>query len=81
MIHILANLPEAYKSKVESLENDLENEDDPLTLDRMLVELDAKCEKMCKKNNYDPENKDEKKGRKRNNNNGTALAASEMAYL
>ena len=31
MIHILANLPEEYKSKVESLENDLDNEDSPLT--------------------------------------------------
>ena len=34
MIPILANLPEEFKSKVESLENDLDNEDDPLTLDR-----------------------------------------------
>ena len=40
MIHILANLPEEYKSKVESLENDLD-EDDPLTLDCMTIELDA----------------------------------------
>ena len=31
MIHILANLPEEYESKVESLENKLDNEDDPLT--------------------------------------------------
>ena len=76
MIHILANLPEEYKSKVESLEKDLDNNDDPLTLDCMLVELDAKYMKIYKKNNYDPENKEEKKGRKRNNNNGKALAAS-----
>ena len=64
MIHILANLPEEYKSKIESLKNDLDNEDDPLTLDFMSVELDAKYEKICKKNNYDPENEDEKREEK-----------------
>ena len=64
MIHILANLPDEYKNKVESLENDLDNEDGPLTLDRRLVELDAKNKKICKKNNYDPENKDEKREEK-----------------
>ena len=42
IIHVLANLPEEYESKVESLESDLDNEDDPLTIDRMTVELDAK---------------------------------------
>ena len=67
MIHTLANLPEEYKSKVKSLESDLDNKDGPLTLDHMLVELDAKYKKICKKNNYDPENED--KGRRRNNNN------------
>ena len=77
MIHILANLPEEYKSKVESLENDLDNKDDPLTLDRMIIELDAKYEKICKKNDYDPENDKEKKKKKKNeNNNGMALAAA-----
>ena len=44
MILILANLLEEYKSKVGSLENDLDNKDNPLTLDCMLVELDAKSE-------------------------------------
>ena len=76
MILIPAILPEEYKSKVKSLENDLENEDDPLALDRMFVELGAKYEKICKKNNYNPENKDLTKGRKRNNNNGMVVAAS-----
>ena len=76
MIHILANLPDEYESKVESLENDLDNEDDPLTLDRMSIELDAKYEKICKKNDYDPENEKDKKKKKRNENNGTALAAA-----
>ena len=42
MIHILANLPEVHKSKIKSLENDLDNEDEPLTLDHMSVELDIK---------------------------------------
>ena len=42
----------------------------------MLVKPDTKYKKICKENNYDPENKDEKKGRKINNNNGTALAAN-----
>ena len=42
IILILANLPEEYESKVESLDNDLDNNDDPLTLDILLVELDAK---------------------------------------
>ena len=48
----------------------------PLTLDDMSVELDAKYEKICKKNNYCPENEDDKKGRRRNNNHGAALVAS-----
>ena len=74
MIHILANLPEVYESKVESLGNDLDNEDTPLTLDHMLVELDAKYKKICKKNNYDIGNEDEKREEK-NKSNGTALAA------
>ena len=63
MIHILANLPEEYKSKVESLENKLDNEDDPLTLDCMSIELDAKYKKICKKNDYDSENENDKKSK------------------
>ena len=77
MIHILTNLPEEYKSKVKALENDMDNEDDPLTLDLILVELDAKYEKIWKKNNKDQENKDSKKGRRRYNNHDKALAESE----
>ena len=38
MINLLDNLPEEYKSKVESLENDLDSKDDPMTLNCMLVE-------------------------------------------
>ena len=76
MIHILANLPEEYKSKAESLENDLDNKDDRPALDYMLVELDAKYEKIYKKNNYDLKNENEKKVKGRNNNHGTALQAS-----
>ena len=63
IIHILANLPEEYNSKVKSLENDLDNEDDPLTLDLMSAELDVKYKMVCKKNNYDPKNEDKKKGK------------------
>ena len=76
MIHILANLPEEYKIKVKSLENDMDDEDDPLTLDYMLVELGIKYVKICKNNNYDPRTEDEEKGRRRHNNHGMALAAS-----
>ena len=65
MIHILANLPEEYKSKVKSLEKDLDDKDAALTLDCMLVELDAKYKKICKKNNFDPENEDKKKRKKK----------------
>ena len=75
-IHILANLPEEYESDVESLDNDLDNEDDPLTLDCILVELDTKNKKICKKNNYDPENEDKKKGRM-----VWHLKQAEMVYL
>ena len=51
MIHILHNLPMEYKSKVESLEKDLDNVDYPLTLDRMTDELNFKYEKICKEMN------------------------------
>ena len=81
VIHILANLPEGYKRMVESLETDLDNEDDPLTLDRMLVELDVKYEKICKKNNYDPENKDEKRGKKETTTMVWHSQQIDMAYL
>ena len=44
----------------------------PLTLDRMIEELNLKYEKICKKNEYDPESgKQNKKGK--NNGNSTAL--------
>ena len=76
MIHVLGNLPEEYKSKVETLENNLDNEDDRLTLDQMCIESDTKYEKICKKNNYDPENEDEKKSRRRNSHQGTALVVN-----
>ena len=66
MIHRLANLPVEYKSKVELTKNDLDDKDDPMTLDCMFVDLDAKYEKIYKKNNYDPENEDKTKGKRRN---------------
>ena len=81
MIHTLANLPEEYKSKVKSLESDLDNKDGPLTLDHMLVELDAKYKKICKKNNFDPENKDEKREEKETTIMVQHLQQVEMAYL
>ena len=61
---------------VKSLKNDLDNEDGPLTLDCMQVELDAKYKKICKKNKHNPEKEDKKKGKRRNNNHGAVLAAS-----
>ena len=61
MIHILNNLPMEYKSKVESLEIDLHNEDCPLTLDQMTDELNLKDENICKKNEYDPESGNKKR--------------------
>ena len=72
MIHILNNLPMEDESKVESLEQDLDNADYPLTLDRMIDELDLKYEKICKKNKYDPESGEKNKNEK-NNENRTAL--------
>ena len=74
MIHVLANLPEEYESKVKSWENGLDNKDDSMTLDYMLVELDTKYQNICRKNNRDAENDDEKK--RKNNNQGTALTTS-----
>ena len=47
----------------------------------MLAELDTKYEKISKKNNYDPQNEDEKKGKRRNNNHGTTLTASGNVVL
>ena len=74
----ICQLTREFESRVESLENDLDNKDDPLSffLDCMSIELDTKYKQLCKKHNYVPENEDEKKGKRRNNNHGTALAAS-----
>ena len=72
MVHILNNLPTEYKSKVESLEKDLDNVKYPLTLDRMIDELNFKYKKICKKNKYDPESDGQNKKGK-NNANSTAL--------
>ena len=72
-IHILNNLPTEYKSKVESLEKDLDNKDCPVTLDQMTNKLNLKYEKICKKNEHDPESGEQKKKGK-NNANDTALA-------
>jgi len=55
MIHVLGNLLEEYESKVEPLEKDLDNTHDPLTIERMTNELNLKYKKICKKNNYDPD--------------------------
>ena len=59
MIHVQGNQPEQYTSKVELLKKDLDNKDDLQPLDCMVVELDTKYKKICKKNNFDLENKDE----------------------
>ena len=50
--------------------------DDPLTLDRMCIELDTKYEKIYKKKDYDPEYEDKKKSKRRNSHHGMALVAN-----
>ena len=55
MIHVLGNLPEEYRSKVETLEKDLDHTNDPLTIKRMTNEWNIKYKKICKKNEYDPD--------------------------
>ena len=59
MIHIFVNLPEEYKSKIETIEKDLDYQYDPLKVERMTNKLSMKYKKICKKNDYDP-NEDEK---------------------
>ena len=73
MIHVLGNLPEEYESKVETLEKDLDNTHDPLTIERMTNELNLKYKKICKKNNYDP---DKDKNERKRENKGTALTTA-----
>ena len=70
MIHVLGNLPEEYESKVESLEKDLDHTNDPLTIERITNKLNIKYKKICKKNDYDPD--EDEKVRKRESK-GTAL--------
>ena len=45
MIHVLGSLPEEYKSKVESLEKDIDHQYIPLTVERMTNELNMKYNK------------------------------------
>ena len=71
MMHVLGNLPEEYKSKIESLEKDLDHQYDPLTVERMTNELNMKYKKICKKNDYDPDEDKKKKESKE-----TALATT-----
>ena len=70
MMHVLGNLPEEYESKVETLEKDLDHQHDPLTIERLTNEFNMKYKKICKKNDYDPD-EDEKETKKENK--GTAL--------
>ena len=74
MIHILNT---EYKNKVESLKKDLDNVDYPLTLDRMIDELNFEYEKICKKNKYDPESGEQNKKGK-NNAISTALTMQDF---
>ena len=73
MIHVLGNLPEEYKSKVQTLEKDLDNTHDPLKIERMTTNLNLKYKKMCKRNNYDSD-KDENE--KKKENKGIALTTA-----
>ena len=65
MTHVFGNLPEEYESKVETLEKDLDHSNDPFTIERMTNELNIKYKKICKKNDYDPD--EDEKERKREN--------------
>ena len=73
MIHVLGNSPEKYESKVETLEKDLHNTHDPLTIERMTNELNLKFKKICKKNNCEP---DEDENERKRENKGTALTTA-----
>ena len=55
MMHVLGNLPKEYESKVETLEKDLDYENVPLAIERMTNKLNMKYKKICKKNDYDPD--------------------------
>ena len=46
MILVLGNLPEEYKSKVETLEKDLDHTNDPITIERMTNKLNIKYKKI-----------------------------------
>ena len=76
MIRILGNLSEKYESKVKLLEKNLNHEDNSLTLDFIMADLDTQYKKICKNNNQDPENEDENKRKKQNSSNATALVMS-----
>ena len=71
IIHILGNLPEEYKSKIETLEKDLDHQYGSLTVEIMTNELSMKYKKTYKKNDYDP---DENEKEKKKENKGTTLA-------
>ena len=64
MMHVVEKLPEEYESKVETLEKDLDHQHDPLTIERITTDLNMKYKKICKKNDYDPE-EDKKERRKK----------------
>ena len=62
MIHILLNLPEEYDTLVETMEKELNNSTDPLTIEGMKERLHAKWERMNRRNgddNDDDENNEE----------------------
>ena len=61
MMHVLGNLPEVYKSKIESFKKDLDHQYDPLTVERMTNELNMKYKRICKKNDYDADENEKKK--------------------
>ena len=64
MIHILGNIPEEYKGKIETLEKGLDHRYDPLTVEKMTNKLSMKYRKICKKNDYDPDEDEKEKERK-----------------
>ena len=60
MTHILSNLPEEYQAIVEILEDDLDDEDDPLTIERIPDKILVKFDQMNEQSEPRTSREDEK---------------------
>ena len=52
LIHVMNNLPEEYVNTVEILENRIDSEDDPLSIDELREKLSAKYDKLQVRKKY-----------------------------